>query len=151
MIVFWQFVNVSPLRFALYISSLGDVLHAMKEGVNFEGVVISALFCADDLVLRFRTTRRGMERMLRTVNRFCLAIKMTLAVEKTVIFTSGAQDTTWSVSDSEPDLEAVIASSYLGIDIKVNGMNLIKERELLMIRSALKYAHTITGFSPNQQ
>ena len=52
-----------------------------------------------------------------------------------------------SVSDSEPDLEAVISSKYLRIDIQVKDRNLIKEREVLMIRSALKYAHTIMGFS----
>ena len=55
---------LSPLLFSLYISGLGDTLHAMKEGVNFEGEVISALFFADDLVLISlisRTKKRGMD------------------------------------------------------------------------------------------
>ena len=138
---------LSPLLFALYIATLGNVLHTMKEGVTFEGVVVSALFFADDLVLISRTKRRGMERMLRAVNRFCEAMKMTLSVEKTVILTAGTQDATWTVSDSAPDLEATISSKYLGIDIQVKGRNLIKEREVSMIRAALKYAHTIMGFS----
>ena len=34
---------MSPLLFALYLSGLGKALHAMKEGINFEGVIISAL------------------------------------------------------------------------------------------------------------
>ena len=46
---------LSPLLFSLYISGLGDTLHAMKEVVIFEGEVISALFFADDLVLISRT------------------------------------------------------------------------------------------------
>ena len=54
---------LSPLLFAHYISRLEDVLRAMKEGVNFEGVVISVLFFAEDLVIISRTKRRGMERM----------------------------------------------------------------------------------------
>ena len=68
-----------------------------------------------------------------------------MSVEKRAILTAGAQDTTWSVSDSEPDLEVVIASKYLGIDIQVKGRNLIKDDQ--MIRSALKYVHTSMGFS----
>ena len=75
---------LSPLLFALYMSGLGTVLHSMKEGVNFDGVILSALFFADDLVLISRTKRRGMENMLRSVNRFCLGMDMKLAVEKTV-------------------------------------------------------------------
>ena len=81
--------------------------------VNFEGVVILALFFADDLVLISWTKRRGMERMLRAVNKFCMSMKMTLSVEKTVILTAGAQDTVWTVSDSAPDLEAIISSKCL--------------------------------------
>ena len=46
---------LSPLLFALYISSLGNVLHSMQEGVEFVGLVISALFFADDLILIFQT------------------------------------------------------------------------------------------------
>ena len=51
----------------LYISGLGKVLHSLQEGIDFDGVVISALFFADDLVLIFRTKKRGLERMLRVV------------------------------------------------------------------------------------
>ena len=70
---------LSPLLFALYIATLGNVFHTMKEGVTFEGVVVAALFFADDLVLISRTKRRGMERMLRAVNRFCVVMKMTIS------------------------------------------------------------------------
>ena len=138
---------LSLLLFSLYISSLGVSLHGMREGVNFKGEVISALFFADDLVLISRTKRRGMEHMLRAVHRFCVAMHMKLAVEKTIILTSGPQDTTWKVSNSEPELEAVISAKYLGITIQVKGRNLIKECEVAMISTARKYAHTIMGYS----
>ena len=42
---------LSPMLFSLYISGLGRVLHTLREGIDFDGVVISALFFADDLVL----------------------------------------------------------------------------------------------------
>ena len=32
---------LSPLLFALYLSGLGKALHSMKEGINFEGLIIS--------------------------------------------------------------------------------------------------------------
>ena len=83
-------------------------LHGMKEGVNFEGEIISTLFFADDLILISRNKRRGMERLLHAVNRFCVAMKMQLSVEKTMILTSGPQDSVWTVSEEEPDLESVI-------------------------------------------
>ena len=44
---------------------------------------------------------------------------------------------------SAPDLEAVISAKYLGVAIQVKGRSLIKEREISMILSARKYAHTI--------
>ena len=64
----------------------------MKEGVNFEGEVISTLFFADDLVLISRIKRRGIELMLRAVHKFCEAMHMKLAIEKTVVLNAGVQE-----------------------------------------------------------
>ena len=89
---------LSPLLFALYLSGLGRVLHSMKEGVNFSGVAGSALLFADDLVLISRTRIRGMNKLLRTVHRFCTDMRMKLAVEKTVILSSGLVGGRWVVS-----------------------------------------------------
>ena len=140
---------LSPLLLALYISGLGKILHAMKEGVNFDDQVLSALFFADDLVLISRTKRRGMERMLRACNRFCQGMDMKLAVEKTVILTKGPTGTSWKVSDNDPILEAVLVGKYLGIDIQVKGRNLIKGREEKMVATAQRYANAIIGLSRN--
>ena len=35
---------LSPLLFSLYIAGLGAALHSLREGIDFDGVVISALF-----------------------------------------------------------------------------------------------------------
>ena len=85
--------------------------------MNFEGEIISARFSADDLILISRTKRRGMERLLQTVNNFCVAMKMQLSVEKTMILTAGPQDSVWTVSEEDPDLESVIVEKYLGVTI----------------------------------
>jgi len=136
---------LSPLLFSLYVSGLGKVLHSMKEGVHFSGMTISALFFADDLVLISRTKRRGMNRLLRAVQKYCTEMDMKLAVEKTVILSYGSNQNSWRVSDSGPDIEAALVAKYLGVDISVQGRNLIKPRESVMIGSARAYAHTIMG------
>ena len=135
---------LSPLLFALYISSLGNFLHSLQEGVNFDGLVVSALFFADDLVLISPTRRRGMERMFRAVQRFCAGMHMRLAVSKTIILTNGPEDSSWLVSEDEPELEALLVGKYLGVDIQVKGRNLVKARMLAVARS---YAHTIIGLT----
>ena len=47
--------------------------------------------------------------------------------------------------DAEPDIEAAIVAKYLGIEINIQGRNLIKPRESRMIGGARTYAHTIMG------
>ena len=86
----------------------------MQEGVEFDGLVITALFFADDLILISRTKRRGMERLFRAVQRFCVGMHMKLAVSKTIIRSNGPNDSSWSVSEDEPELEALLVGKYLG-------------------------------------
>ena len=38
-------------------------------------------------------------------------------------------------------------AKYLGVTIQIKGLNMIKEREVQMILSARKFAHTIMGYS----
>ena len=136
---------LSPMLFSLYISGLGKVLHSTKEGVSFNGVFITALFFADDLVLISRTKRRGMDRLLKAVHKFCTDMDMKLAVEKTVILAYGTNQNRWKVTEGEPDIEQALVAKYLGIDVNIQGRNLIKPRESKMIGGARTYAHTIMG------
>ena len=76
---------LSPMLFSLFISGLGKVLHSLCKDIDFDGVVISALFFADDLVLISQTKKCGLEQMLRVVGRFCEGMQIKLAVLKTVI------------------------------------------------------------------
>ena len=77
----------------------------MKEGVNFEGEILSVIFFADDLILISRPKRRGMERLIRAVKTLCEAKIMKLAVDKTMILTAGSQDSVWTVTGDGPDLQ----------------------------------------------
>jgi len=65
-----QGCSLSPL---LYVS-IGQALDSSKLGVKLGNVVITAFFFADDLlqVLQLsRTPKRGMNKLLRIVSRFC--------------------------------------------------------------------------------
>ena len=126
-------------------AGLGGKLHAMKEGINFNGQVISALFFADDLVLISGTKVRGMERMLREVSRFCHGVYMKLSVEKTIILSNGTQGQAWKIEPGTPDLESNLVGKYLGVELQVKGRNLVKPREDCMVCVAQKYANTIMG------
>ena len=140
-----QGCGLSPLLFSLYMAGLGEKLHAMKEGVNFNGQVVSALFSADDLVLISRTRVRGMERMLKEVSRFCKGVYMKLSIEKTVILSNSQEGQVWKLEPGTPDLEATLVGKYLGVDIQVKGRNLVKAREERMLKIAQKYANPIMG------
>ena len=121
-------------------------MHSLREGIDFDGVVISALFFADDLVLISRTKKRGLERMPRVVGRFCEGMHMKLAVSKTVIISGGTSNSRWTAGGDEGNiLEATLMGKYLGVEIQVKSRNLIKRRESKMITIATKYAHTIMG------
>ena len=42
---------LSPILFSIYLIDLTEDLHSSKEGLGIGGIIISALFFADDLVL----------------------------------------------------------------------------------------------------
>ena len=92
---------LSPMLFSLYISGLGKVLHSLREGIAVDGVVIYELFFTDDLVLISRTKKRGLERMLCVVGRFCEGMQMKLAVLKTVIISGGTPDSRWTAGGDD--------------------------------------------------
>ena len=112
----------------------------MKEGINFDGQVISALFFAEDLVLTSHTKPRGMERMLRVVSKFCEGMDMRLAVEKDHnLIQQSAGNTVWKMDKDDPSLEAFLVGKYVGIDIQVKGWSLIKVREEKMLAIAQNF------------
>ena len=113
--------------------------HAMKEGINFNGQVISALFFADDLVLISWTKVSGMERMLREVSRFCHGVYMKLSVKKTIILSNGTQGQAWKIEPGTPDLESNLVGKYLGVELQVKGRNLVKLREERMVCVKIRY------------
>ena len=55
-----QGCDLSPLLFSLLMTGLGVKLHAIKEGINFNGQVIFALFCGlSSSYLTYKGERNG--------------------------------------------------------------------------------------------
>ena len=126
-----QGCGLSLLLFSLYMAGLGEKLYAMKEGVNFNGQVISALFFADDLVLILRTKVTGMEHMLKEVSRFSRGVYVKLSIVKTVILSSGQEGQVWKAEPGTPCLEATLVGKYLGVDFRLKAKTLsMQERSI---------------------
>ena len=106
-------------------AGLGEELHAMKECVNFNGQVISALFFADDLVLILRTKVTGMEHMLKEVSRFSKRVYMKLSIVKTVILSSEQEGQVWKVEPETPYLEATLVGKFQNKGLQLNRSVLI--------------------------
>ena len=103
------------------------------------------LFFADDLVLISGICKQGMVRLLRTVQSFCTSLHMKLSVEKTVMLSSGLDDSSWNFLSDDPTLEISLMGRYLGFEVNVKGRNLITSCEKKLISTDRNYAHTIFG------
>ena len=79
-----------------------------------------------------------MNRLLKAVHKFCTDMDMKLAVEKTVILAYGTNQNRWKVTEGEPDIEQALVAKYLGIEVNIQGRNLIKPCESKMIGTHLR-------------
>ena len=112
-----QGCSMSPLLFALYLSSLGHELTRSTLGVKLHSVVISALFFADDVVLIARTAE-GLKELLSVVQAHCRSLRMRLSAPKSKIISPAEGE--WELaSEEEPAscLGKVLSFRYLGVEI----------------------------------
>ena len=112
-----QGCSLSPMLFVLFIASLGVVLDRTKLGVELGGMILTALFFADDLLLLSRTPKHGMNSLLRVVSQFCKDMKMILSTSKTYILTNSRNQGSWKVE--EDTIEEILVAKYLGVSIQV--------------------------------
>ena len=116
-----QGCSMSPLLFALYLSTMGHDLSRSSQGFLINGrVTISALFFADDIVLISRTAA-GLKELLELVHRHCGYLKMKLSVTKSKVL-SGSMETWELFDDGEVIgvLDKVLSFKYLGVDCELS-------------------------------
>ena len=57
-------------------------------------------------------------------------MRMKLAVEKTVILSSGSVGGRWVVSGDKPSLEVSLIAKYLGVDLSIKGSTWLRRVRL---------------------
>ena len=74
--------SLSPTLFAAYINELESMMNAIEDmGVNINGVKVSVLMYADDLVL-LSQTEDGPQRGINALHRFCTENNLTVNTSK---------------------------------------------------------------------
>jgi hypothetical protein len=140
-----QGCSLSPMLFALYISGLGDHLHASRLGIEMGTEIITALFFADDLVLISKTPKVGMDKLIKIVSEFCEDMRMTLSPTKTNIITNAPYEIAWKIADDT--IEEILVAKYLGVKIQIRGRTIIGNYEEDMIRRAKSYAYSLMNLT----
>ena len=115
-----QGCSLSPMLFALYISTMSRDLHDSKLGVLLNKVVVSCLLFADDIVLVARDAD-GLRQLRDIVQLHCADLNMTLSVSKSKVMS--ASHDLWELLEGDMvigTLEKVLTFKYLGIETKLN-------------------------------
>ena len=109
--------------------------------------MLTGLFFADDLVLISKTSVRGMNKLLKIVDKFCLKdMDMWLSESKSYMLTTGEKGRSWRIWTSEEYLEETLTAKYLGINIGVRGRHML-QREKDIVSTARRHAHVIMSLT----
>ena len=121
--------NLSPLLFALYISALGDKLNKSGLGIELLGVVICAIFFADDIVLIART-KEDLKTLIAIAEEFCVKVRLEISQEKSKIMTydaaTGKMRCSQDTHTQSLELEQVLMFKYLGLPISAAPYSLFR-------------------------
>ena len=130
-----QGCSLSPMLFALYLADLGYELSNCGEGFDLQGVKISALFFADDIVL-FSPTAKGLKNLIKIVHKHCDLMKLSISESKSKVMSSSITDFTFLDDFGEEvlTLDKVALYKYLGLDMygSVWKTNIEKQRKAVL-------------------
>ena len=102
MILLFLGCNLSPLLFALYISALGAKLNTSGLGIELMGIIICAIFFADDIVLIGRN-KEELSALLAITEEFCIKVRLELSEEKSKVMTHDAATGRMKYSNNNAD------------------------------------------------
>lgn len=120
---------LSPLLFGLYIDELENYLLETKEtgAPELGGERIPALMYADDVALMSRT-KKGMQRMLKTLEAFCdkKQLSVNLGKTKIVVFRANVKKQKREAREDpylykQQAIEVVEGYNYLGLELHATG------------------------------
>ena len=131
---------LSPLLFALYISSVGSAICTSQVGVKLGTVCVSGLLFADDIVLISKTSL-GLKSLLALVKKHFDNLKLTISVKKSKVISPDVDD--WDLFDRadnvEMTLEQVAMYKYLGTWTYNSMYRTASEKQKLCVKTASKY------------
>ena len=120
--------NLSPLLFSLFINDLGSDLNKTGLGIDLQGINISAILFADDLVL-IGKNRKSLDVLMGITRDFFSKHKLQISETKSKILTYNAATgkTSFNVADQPTiNLDQVVIFKYLGIQLNCSPYNLFK-------------------------
>ena len=140
--------NMSPVLFSMYLNDLAVGIKSLNCGVNLDGVNVSILLYADDIVL-ISNDEKSLQKMLDFTNEWCKKWRMAINVDKTQIVHFRRTDrdkTQFNFTFGINELKIVNHYKYLGVifdqflDFELNSSTLSNAagRALGAIRSKLK-------------
>ena len=115
--------------FSIFVSQLGPELNSLGLGITLDGVNISALLFADDLVLVGKS-RKALDTLMDRTRIFFMRhhLQISETKSKVVSFDSYAGETIFDSSDALPPLilESVLSFKYLGVHVSSSPYSLFK-------------------------
>ena len=141
---------MSPLLFAIYVSSLGEELNNSGLGVQLGSVVLSAIFFADDIVL-ITESEAKMNKLLSIVKKWTLKWRMDISVAKSKVMSMSYKKEKWSIFNTEKhewdEMEVVNCFKYLGNKIEIAPWRMFREMNQSMTSAAKNYMYHIMSLS----
>lgn len=110
---------LSPTLFALYLNDLAEHIKSLNLGVKINGVDLSLLLYADDIVL-ISDSEQSLQVMINVVNEWCKRWQMNINSGKTKIMhfrQKSRQQTDYVFTFGAEQLEVVNSYRYLGIEL----------------------------------
>ena len=117
------------MLFAPFIAALGAKLNESGLGIELLGIVICAIFFADDIVLIART-KEDLKILLSIAEEFCIKVHLEISEEKSKVMTYDAATGKMRFSSNNCEkgieLEQVLMFNYLGLPIGAGPYSLFR-------------------------
>ena len=136
--------------FSIFVSQLGPELNSLGLGITLDGVNISALLFADDLVLVGKS-RKALDTLMDRTRIFFMRHHLQISDTKSKImsFDSFTGETIFDNSDALPPLvlESVLSFKYLGVHVSSSPYSLFKCYNENVKRKALSYLASVLSMA----
>ena len=142
--------NLSPLLFALFISALGDRLNSTNLGIPIGGIIITAIFFADDIVI-IGKTRGSLNKLMIIVKEFFQNHGLVISQTKSKIMSHDALTGETTFSDSSENqflcLDQVLSFNYLGTSLSCAPYQMFRVYNSDVKKKAASYFRRVLSIS----